>query len=245
MQSPDVTAAPASSAPPSYAIARQLMVDGQVRPNRVTDPRLIAALRELPRERFLPPSAAVLAYADEDVPLGVGQGRVGQGGSGRVMLAPMTLARLVQAMLDRSEGGHALVLGAGTGYGAAVLARCGFSVTAAEDDPALCARARLALAEVGASVTAVEAGPANPPQGPFEAILIEGGFEVLPDTIAARLAPRGGAAGGRLYGIRRSGFGVGQAVIGELTPAGLALVPLFDAFTACLPGLAAPPSFVF
>lgn len=229
MQTPDVTPTP------DFSTARQFMVDCQVRPNRANDPRLIAALRTLPRERFLPPSAAPLAYADEDVPLG----------GGRVMLAPMTLARLIQTMLDRGDGGRVLVIGAGTGYGAAVLASCGFNVTATEDEPALYARARLALAAVGASVTMVETSPANPPRGPFEAILIEGGFEVLPEAITAQLAPRGGATGGRLYGIRRAESGVGQAVVGELTPSGLALLPLFDVFTACLPGLAAAPSFVF
>ncbi len=220
---------------PDFAIARRLMVDGQVRPNRVTDPRLLEALRTLPRERFLPAAAGPLAYADEDVPLG----------GGRVLLAPMLLARLVQAILAAADGGKALVIGAGTGYGAAVVDACGFSVTACEDDKALLAIARPALAAVAPRVTLVEAGPADPPKGPFDVILIEGGFETLPPAIAARLTPRGGAAGGRLYGIRRDATGIGQAVAGEMTGSGLALAVLFDAFTPSLPGLAAAPSFVF
>ena len=57
-----------------FAEARSRMVDSQVRPNKVTDPRIIAAMRRLPRERFLPPDRAVLAYTDEDVPLGEGTG---------------------------------------------------------------------------------------------------------------------------------------------------------------------------
>lgn len=220
----------------NFAVARRLMVEGQVRPNRVTDPRLLEALHTLPRERFLPEAAAPLAYADEDVPLG----------NGRVMLAPMVLARLAQAILDGHDGGTALVLGAGSGYGAAVLARCGFTVTACEEDRALLARAREVLAESAPKVTLVEAGPANPPKGPFDVILIEGGFEVLPEAIAAQLAPRSGGRAGRLYGIRREGpRGLGQAVAGEAGPAGLALVPLFDVFTTCLPGLAEAPGFVF
>jgi protein-L-isoaspartate(D-aspartate) O-methyltransferase len=221
--------------PQDFSGARQFMVDCQVRPNKVTDPRLLDAMRALPRERFLPPSAAPLAYADEDVPLG----------HGRVTLAPMVLARLVQAILSAANGGHALIIGAGTGYGAAVLASCGFTVTACENDATLLALARPALAAFAPSVSLVESGPTEPPKGPFDAILIEGGFEVLPPAIPAELAPRGAGAGGRLYGIRRDGSGIGHAVAGEMTAAGLALRPLFDAFTPCLPGLAAAPSFVF
>ncbi|MDE2333539.1 MAG: protein-L-isoaspartate O-methyltransferase [Rhodospirillales bacterium] len=220
---------------PDFATARLFMVNGQVRPNKVTDPRLLAALRSLPRERFLPAGAAPLAYADEDVPLG----------GGRVLLAPLPLSRLVQAILDANAGSKALVIGAGPGYGAAVLAACGFSVTACEHDPALLALARPALAAVGSGVTLVEAGPADLPKGPFDVILIEGGFEILPPAIPARLSPRGGGTGGRLFGIRRDRAGTGQAVEGEMTTAGLALRPLFDAFTTCLPGLEMAPSFVF
>ena len=222
-----------------FAVARRLMVDGQVRPNKVNDPRLLKALSTLPRERFLPESAAPLAYADEDVPLG----------HGRVLLAPMLLARLIQAILDGSDpaqnAGRALVVGAGPGYGAAVLAHCGFSVTACEDDPALYARARLALDAMAPDVTVLQAGPADLPKGPFDAILIEGGFEELPASIPARLALRGGTAAGRLYGVRLDDAGIGLAVEGEMTTAGLALRPLFDAFTTCLPGLATAPGFVF
>jgi protein-L-isoaspartate(D-aspartate) O-methyltransferase len=229
MQTPDLMP------PQDFSGARQFMVDCQVRPNKVTSLRLLDALRTLPRERFLPQSAAPLAYADEDVPLG----------HGRVMLAPMVLARLVQAILSAADGGRALVVGAGTGYGAAVLAACGFNVTACENDAALLALARPALAAFAPSVSLVETDPAEPPKGPFDAILIEGGFEVLPPAITAELAPRRGDAGGRLYGIRRDGSGIGHAVAGEMTAAGLALRPLFDAFTPSLPGLVAAPSFVF
>ena len=222
-----------------FMTARRFMVDGQVRPNKVTDPRLLEALRTLPRERFLTESAAPLAYADEDVPLG----------NGRVLLAPMLLARLAQAILDTADpasgGGKALVVNAGPGYGAAVLSACGFSVTACEDDPALYARSRLTLAALAPRVTVLEAGPADLPRGPFDVILIEGGFEVLPDAIPARLTPRAGGTGGRLYGVRLDAVGIGQAVEGEMTSAGLAVRPLFDAFTSCLPALAAAPGFVF
>ena len=106
----------------AFAEARNRMVDSQVRPNKVTDPRIIAAMRQLPRERFLPPHLAPLAYADEDVPLG----------EGRVLIEPTVIARLVQ-LTAVAAGERALVVAAGTGYGAALLAACGARVTALEE----------------------------------------------------------------------------------------------------------------
>ena len=75
-----------------FAKARTQMVDGQLRPNRVTDPVLLAAFRDLPREAFLPADLAARAYVDEDVPLG----------GGRVLTAPMTLGRLLQLAEPRA-----------------------------------------------------------------------------------------------------------------------------------------------
>src|SRR6476619_4897977 len=106
----------------AFADARNHMVDRQIRPTKVTDPRIIAAMRRLPRERFLPPRLASLAYADEDVPLG----------EGRVLIEPAVIARLVQ-LAAIATGERALVVAAGTGYGAALLAACGARVTALED----------------------------------------------------------------------------------------------------------------
>jgi protein-L-isoaspartate(D-aspartate) O-methyltransferase len=118
-----------------YADARKRMVDGQLRPNRVTDPRVLDAMRDLPREEFLPAAVRARAYSDEDVPLP----------GGRTMVEPMVIARLAQTAAVR-PGDRALVVCAGTGYGAAVLARCGARVIAIETDTALAAIAGRALA---------------------------------------------------------------------------------------------------
>src|SRR6476620_1544104 len=75
---------PMDRAAQAFAEARNRMVDSQIRPNKVTDPRIVAAMRRLPRERFVPPDVASLAYADEDVPLG----------EGRVLMEPAVIARL-------------------------------------------------------------------------------------------------------------------------------------------------------
>src|SRR6185312_12165129 len=85
--------------------ARNRMVDSQIRPNRVSDTRILDAMRTLPRERFLPESQLALAYADQNVPLG----------GGRVLLQPLALARLVQAAAPLA-GDKVLVIAGGSGY---------------------------------------------------------------------------------------------------------------------------------
>jgi protein-L-isoaspartate(D-aspartate) O-methyltransferase len=212
--------------------ARNLMVDGQVRPNKVTDRRIIDAMRRLPRERFLPPALAPLAYSDAGVKLD----------GGRVLPEPMVIARLVQAAAVR-PGDRALVVAAGSGYGAALLAACGADVTALEDDPALLALARAVLPAVAPAVKLV-AGKLSegvPAGAPYDIVLIEGAVESVPDALAAQLR----ADSGRLLAIRATDGRLGQAVLGERTSHGLRLQPLFDCATPLLPSLRPAAGFVF
>ena len=88
-----------------FAAARRHMVDGQVRTTDVTDLRVISALLEVPRERFMPPASASLAYLDLDVPVG----------ASRRLLRPMVLAKLIQAAeLEATD--RVLDVGCATGY---------------------------------------------------------------------------------------------------------------------------------
>ena len=213
--------------------ARNRMVDSQVRPNKVIDPRIIDAMRSLPRERFVPPNVAPLAYADDDVPLG----------GGRYLMEPMVIARLVQTAAVRPSE-RALVVGAGSGYGAALLASLGAVVTALEQDPALLALARAVLPAVAPSVTLVT-GPlaAGWPGGaPYDIVLIEGAAEEIPAALIQQLKP----AGGRIVAVRAVAGGVGHAAVGEAVGgASLAWQALFDCATPVLPALRRAPSFVF
>jgi protein-L-isoaspartate(D-aspartate) O-methyltransferase len=217
----------------AFAEARNRMVDSQIRPNKVTDPRIITAMRQLPRERFLPADLAPLAYADEDVPLG----------KGRVLLEPTVIARLVQ-LTSVAAGERALVVAAGTGYGAALLAACGARVTALEEAAPLQAVARAVLAELAPSVSLV-AGPLAAgwaPGAPYDVILIEGAVRDIPPEIAEQLHRETG----RLVAIRTgSGAGICQAVLAEATAAGLRPQPKFDCATAPIPSLLRSPGFVF
>lgn len=215
-----------------YTEARNRMVDGQLRPNRVSDPRVLQAMRDLPRERFLPPRLGAVAYVDDDVDLG----------GGRVLMEPLVIARLAQLAQVR-PGEKILVIGAGTGYGAALLSGCGAAVTALEEDASLREIARRALAAQATSVVVV-AGPLIegwPSGAPWDVILIEGAVAAIPNAVAEQIRPDAG----RLVGVLVGGGRTGAAVLGERTRAGLTLRPMFDCGTAVLPQFAPKPRFVF
>ncbi len=213
-----------------YEDARRRMVDGQIRPNKVTDPRLLEAMRELPRERFLPPALRARAYIDEDVPLP----------GGRALMEPMVLARLVQLLAPRA-GDRALVVGAGTGYGAAVLARMGAAVTALEEDAALAAIAREAFAAC-LRPAAIRLEDRLPPLDGerFDTILVEGEVPVVPEEVSGLLAE-----GGRLSAVVGGGRRNSTAVLGQRLGGAFTVTPVFDCAVAPLPAFAPPARFVF
>lgn len=215
-----------------FALARRNMIDGQLRPNRVTNAQLLAAVSDLPRERFLPDSLQSVAYADDDVPLG----------GGRYLMEPMVLARLIQALQPLPDD-RALVVASGRGYGAALLSRLVKSVVAVESDANLAAAAQrtakdLALTGVQHVVGTLDG---SDHAGPFDVILIEGAVRQVPQAILDRLAP-----GGRLTTVvagPEGALGVAQLFMKEGEAASAR--PLFDAGTPLLPGLAPPPRFTF
>jgi protein-L-isoaspartate(D-aspartate) O-methyltransferase len=232
--------------------ARERMVDSQLRPNKVSDLRVLEAMRQLPRERFLPASQAALAYADANISLG----------SGRAMLQPMVLARLVQAAVPL-RGEKALVVGAGTGYSAALMAEIGCEVTAVEEPGAMADRAKQTLAEVAPSVALVT-GPLTagwPATAPYDVILIDGAVPEIPRTLTnqlnretgrlvtiidpAAIDPGGIGPAGIAPAGPSGGGAICRAVHAELTPAGISARPLFDCVCPVLPAFAPAPTFAF
>lgn len=216
-----------------FALARRNMVDGQLRPNRVTNTSLLSAVSELPRERFLPDALRSVAYADDDVPLG----------SGRFLMEPMVLVRLIQA-LQPQPGDKALVVASGRGYGAALLSRLVKSVVAVESNSTLSSSAEQTIKDLGIvnikqTVAKLENGAAA--DGPFDEILIEGAVHEIPQAILDQLAE-----GGRLATVRAvpaGVLGVAKLVVkeGGVTSGR----PLFDAGTPALPGFAPAHRFTF
>ena len=164
-----------------FALARRNMVEGQLRPNRVTSPQLLAAIGELPRERFLSDGMRSVAYADDDVPLG----------NGRFLMEPMVLARLIQTLQPQPDD-RALVVASGRGYGAALLARLVKSVVAVEGDAVLGGSAEQTIRDLGiVNIRQIVGDPVvgAPVEAPYDVILIEGAVPQVPQT-AGTLAPQ-------------------------------------------------------
>lgn len=207
-----------------FATRRMLMVDTQVRPSDVTKFPIIEAMLAVPRERFVPADRREAAYVGEHVGLG----------GGRVLLDPRTFAKLLDAA-DPRPGEMALHVGAGLGYGPAVLARMVEFVAAVEDDPARAAAAQATLSETGADNVAIIEAPlagGAPKCGPYDVILIEGAVEQVPQAIAGQLRE-----GGRIAAIWSEGA-LGTARIGLCTGGRIAWRDAFSASAPVLPGFA-------
>jgi protein-L-isoaspartate(D-aspartate) O-methyltransferase len=214
-----------------FAAARRMMVDGQVRTADVTDLRLLAAMGDVPRERFVPAGKAELSYLDLDLPAG--------DSAGRFLLKPMVLAKLIQ-LADIAPTDHVLDVGCATGYSSALLAQLAGSVVALEQDRALVRAAEQALA--ARSNVKVVMGPLTagwPVAGPYDVILMQGATEIVPATLLRQLKN-----GGRLSCI----IGPGpqrKVMLYRNTDGDLSGRPMFDAAAPVLPGFKQAPSFVF
>ncbi len=208
--------------------ARRAMVEGQLMPMGVTDRLVLEAFRQVPRERFVPPGRRLLAHVDAPQPLG----------AGRSMMAPLPLGLLLEKARPR-PGERALVVGAGTGYSATLLARIGCRVTALEEEPALAEAAR---ARTGDAVQVVS-GPLTagwPAGAPFDLILIDGSIAFVPEALVGQLRE-----GGRLAAVVRGQDGVDRPSLGRFLAGILHLEPLAEAAAPPLPGFQRAPTFEF
>lgn len=209
---------------PDYAAARQAMVDSQLRPQGVSDPSVIAAMSLVPREKFVPDDVKPLAYIDRSLPLG----------EGRAMPAPAVLGLLLTA-LTPLRGERALVVGAGTGYSAAVMAELGLETHALESSSTLAAIAR----KNGVDVAEGPLEGGLKAKGPYDLILIDGAIEYIPDELVDQLAD-----GGRL-GTAVVDKGITRLVTGRRAGGGFGSVSIADAATPALPGFERPRAFTF
>ena len=215
----------------NYAVARQHMVDSQIRTNKVTDERLIDAIRTLPRERFVPDKVKARAYLDDDIEIA----------PNRYLMEPMVTARLIQAAEPKADD-IALVVGAGAGYAAGVLSRLVNTVVALEADGELAQRATVALTDLSIDNAIVMDGPLNAgctKHAPYNIIYLDGAVEQVPAALLAQLAD-----GGRMVGVLAE-RGVGRATLWIKSGDAVSHRVLFDATVAPLPGFAAPAQFVF
>jgi protein-L-isoaspartate(D-aspartate) O-methyltransferase len=215
-----------------HETARAHMIESQLRPNRVTDDRLIGAFAQLRRELFVPEHLRAVAYIDEDLPVG----------NGRYLMQPMVAARLLQiAAVEPKE--TALVVGAGVGYEAALLSLLARSVIALEEHAELARFGRSALVEHGIATASYVEAPlsgGHRQRAPYDVILFGGAVAEVPQEINAQLGE-----GGRMLAVLRPGGGVGRATVMLRTGGVLAQRVIFDAATPLLPGFVPKPAFVF
>jgi protein-L-isoaspartate(D-aspartate) O-methyltransferase len=220
-----------------FKLERANMVESQIRPNAVTDPELLKALFETPRELFVPPTLRSLAYMD-------GALRVEEGDERRpprYLLAPMTFAKLVQLAGVRKTD-RILDIGAATGYSTAILARLGATVVALENDAGLTALAKEALASLGVTNVSFTLGPLEagaPVSAPFDVIFLNGRAAHLPDALTAQLAE-----GGRMVMAAGSDSAPKAKLITKIDSRIQERIG-FDAGAPILPGFEPQKAFVF
>jgi protein-L-isoaspartate(D-aspartate) O-methyltransferase len=212
--------------------ARRLaMVNGQLRTGDVVDREVLAAFLDTPREAFVAPAFADLAYIDREAPA--------LGAKSRRLLPPLTLARMLQAVAVKA-GDRALDVGGGSGYGAAILAAMGAKVVLLESDPGAADAARKLLSS--RENATVAHGPLNSGAqklGPFDLIVVEGAFRIPPDALLALLAD-----GGRLVGVDAI-MGASQAALYERREGAVSRRALFETTADTLDGFQPRESFAF
>jgi len=214
-----------------FKAARIAMVDCQVRPSDVTRYPIIDAMLTVAREEFVPSNMRNVAYAGDHIPLA----------PGRVVLDP----RVMGKMLDLAEikpTDLVLHIGAGLGYGTALMGRMGEAVVAVEEIEEMSSEAARILSEQDALNVVVETGPlaaGAPAHGPYDVIMIEGAIETLPDVLVAQLKD-----GGKLVTLVRED-GVSQCRMGTKSGSGLSWRRAFDATAPVLPGFEAEKAFEF
>ncbi len=214
-----------------FTAQRLNMIDAQVRTNDVTDPRILAAMGVVPRERFVPLAKRPLAYAD--VPVEVSHGRY--------LLDPRSFAKLL-ALADMQPGDRVLDVGCATGYSSAVLARLAQSVIALEQDADLVRMACDLLPSVGAANAVVTQGPLNQgfkAKAPYDLIFVNGALDGAPDALLAQLGK-----GGRLVAVIADGT-AGQAQIFVREHGRIGNRVAFDAVVPLLVGFSKTVGFVF
>jgi protein-L-isoaspartate(D-aspartate) O-methyltransferase len=209
---------------PDFAAARAAMVDSQLRPQGVADERVLQAMGSIPREKFLPRHTQPLAYVDRAIAMS----------PGRFLPAPAVLGQLL-TQLTLEPGQHTLIVGAGTGYSAAVVKSMGLEVTALESDADLAARAR----ELGIDIVEGPLETGWKKAAPYDRILIDGAVEYIPEAIVKQLAD-----GGRLAAAVLD-RGVTRLVIGRSVGGAFGYLSIGDAGVPALPGFTRPRAFTF
>ena len=212
---------------------RTNMVESQIRANKVTSEAVIEAIETIARELFVPDELRGIAYVDDDIALE----------GGRCVMEPRVLARMIQT-LQADSNSHALIVGAGTGYAAAVLSRVAQTVVAEESIVGQAEMASEALESIGITNVVIEQGDlmqAAAEHGPFDDILFGGSIAQVPANLVDFLEEGGRA----MAVVSDSGEGYGAATLFTKFGGHLGEVSVFDAAIPALPEFDAPKNFSF
>jgi protein-L-isoaspartate(D-aspartate) O-methyltransferase len=174
------------------AVIRRNMIDTQLRTYDVNSKRLLDAFESVEREHFVPEAFKGLAYLDQTISL------PGEGGEQRGLLPPMVLARMIQAA-DIQVGETVLDVAGGSGYGAAIMAAMGATVTLLESNAAFGAIADTSLAKAGMSTVKTRVGgferglpkKHRPAKGGFDIIIVNGSMDNEPTGLLSQLNDAG------------------------------------------------------
>jgi protein-L-isoaspartate(D-aspartate) O-methyltransferase len=219
-----------------YPTARHNMVISQLHPNGVITPAVLAAFDTVPREQFVPEPLRPVCYRDTDLDLG----------DGRVLIAPLTLARMIDAA-GVQPGDTVLTIGGATGYGAAVMGRLATdgSVTDVDSDARFDALLQAAVQTCGLCNVRRVIGDmitAGKTELGYDVIIVQGAVADVPTALTAHLK-----RDGRLVvPVIASGATMGQAMMYTKGPTGhISSRPLFDTAVPYLPGFIPHPKFSF
>lgn len=219
---------------PDFTANRRAMIDSQLRTSGISQPWVVAAMGAAAREVFVPAAMRSVAYMDRSIDLG----------SGNRKLNPPVAAAMMLEAADVGRDHHVLLIGAGSGYLASLLASRAASVVAVEEDAGLLAMAQSTLAEIGNITIVHGALPGGAPQhGPYALIIVDGAVTELPTALTDQLADGGRVVCGLAQGtVTRLAAGYRHSMQADQA---IALRPFADTEIAPLPGFAKKAEFVF
>lgn len=212
--------------------ARRIMVDSQIRVNDVTEPAIVAAFLYTPREIFVPKSMQDIAYSESEMVTG----------EGRALWTVRDLGLMLKA-LDIKSTDTAMVVGAGSGYASALIAKLGSAVIALEDNEAAVERLTERFASISMdNAVAVQGDLADglPSEGPYDVILINGMIDIVPEVWLDQLSD-----GGRLGVVVRNSAKLGTVRLYKRTGDSASYREAFECCPPVLPGFEKKAEFVF
>lgn len=220
----------------NFEQARFNMVEQQIRPWEVLDQAVLDLLYAVPREEFVPPAYATLAFSDMEIPLEPGHR------DGERMWAPKIEARVLQE-LSVKKSDRVLEVGTGSGYLTALLAHRAAQVHSVEIKPALAEFGRANLARHGSENVTLEIGDAArgwARHAPYDVIVLTGSTPLLPDAFVEQLAP-----GGRLFAVVGDAPVMVARLVTCAAPGACSHVDLFETQIAPLANCLQPDRFNF